>query len=359
MKRRHFLSQTGIVIAAALTKCQGNTNLQQNKSLGVTLLGLGSYSNGQLAPALQSTKYCELRGIITGSPHKIPAWKKSYKIKDENVYSYDTMHQIAENKDIDIVYVVTPPALHAKFSIAAADAGKHVWCEKPMAMNTKECQAIIDACNQNGVKLSIGYRMQHEPNTQTIIKYRETKPFGEITSVKAQAGYQGGGGTGWRHQKAMGGGALYDMGVYTINGIRCAVGSEPIAVENARHIIDRPQLFKEVDETTEYELVFANGLRAYGETSVGRNFNELRVECSKGWYLLNPMQSYDGVKGHCSDGTKLNQTVDDQQRNQMDDNALAIIEQREVLVPGEEGMKDIHIVNAIFESARTGKRVDL
>lgn len=358
MKRRAFIHYSAVLAAGNLTRCKFKQRTM-NQKLGVALLGLGSYSSGQLAPALQNTKHCELRGIITGSPDKIPVWQKRYSIPDRHVYSYDNMDQIANNPDIDIVYVVVPPSLHALYSIKAANAGKHVWCEKPMAMTVQECQSIIDACNQNNVKLSIGYRMQHEPNTQTVIEYSQSRPFGNITSILAEAGYAGGGGTGWRHQKKMGGGALYDMGVYTINGLRYASGMEPVAVENARHIIDRPELFKEVDETTEYNLVFANGLRAIGRTSVGRNYNQLRVDCETGWYLLSPMQAYDGVRGRRSDGVPLDAPIDDQQRKQMDDNALAIMNNTNVLVPGEEGMHDIHIVNAIFQSAVRGERVEL
>ena len=244
--------------------------VKKDKSrIGVALLGLGSYSTYNLAPALEMTKHCYLAGIITGSPEKIPTWQKKYNIPEGNCYSYDNMHEVANNEDIDVVYVVTPTATHARFAITAANAGKHVWCEKPMAMNVQECQSIIDACSKNKVQLTIGYRMLHEPNTQTLISYATSPPFGAMTRVDAQAGYRGGGGTGWRHQKKMGGGALYDMGVYTVNGMRYATQLYPKRVLSARQYANRPDLFKEVDETTEYVLEFENGLQGFGKTSVG------------------------------------------------------------------------------------------
>src|SRR5689334_17042564 len=137
--------------------------------LGVAPLGLGNYAETRLAPGLTKTRNCALRGIVTGTPAKVAVWQERYSITDRNVYDYASFPQIANNAEIDVVYVVVPTALHAQYAIAAAEAGKHVWCEKPMAMNAEECQRIIDACRANRVSLSIGYRMQHEPNTQTVI----------------------------------------------------------------------------------------------------------------------------------------------------------------------------------------------
>jgi glucose-fructose oxidoreductase len=331
----------------------------EKKGLGIALVGLGGYSTYQLAPALLKTKYCHLAGIVTGNPDKIPIWQKKYDIPDGNVYSYDNMDRIADNQDIDVIYIVVPTGLHAKYAIKAAETGKHVWCEKPMAMNTVECQAIIDACKQNKVQLSIGYRMQHEPNTKTLISYTKSKPFGEQTSITSHAGYAGGGGSGWRFKKDMGGGAMYDMGVYTVNGIRYASGVDVVAVERAQHILSRPELFTEVDETTDYSLLLSNGLVAHGRTSIGENINVLRVDCAKGWYQLSPMQSYNGVVGERSDGQKLDIFVDNQQALQMDDDALAIINKTEMMVPGSEGIKDIAVIEAIFQSAKEGRRIEV
>ncbi|MBT8220701.1 MAG: Gfo/Idh/MocA family oxidoreductase [Bacteroidia bacterium] len=349
MRRRQFIKQSVIIGAASAYPFICKSAIPKKK-LGVALVGLGSYSTGQLAPALQKTRFCELVGIVTGSPEKIPRWQRQYKIKDANVYNYENMHRIADNKNIDVIYIVVPTGLHMKYSVIAANAGKHVWCEKPMAMTEEECQTIIDTCNANKVKLSIGYRMQHEKNTKRIIEFTKNQSFGKIESVIAEAGYRGGGGTGWRFQKAMGGGAMYDMGVYTVNGARYATQMEPLEI-SAQHILNRPELFKEVDETTKFTMRFPDGVEALCRTSVGESFNQLKVNASVGWYELSPMQSYDGVAGSTSDGRILSAMEEDQQVVQMDDNARAILKDMDVLVPGEEGLKDIRIVEAAFQSA--------
>jgi glucose-fructose oxidoreductase len=328
------------------------------RQLGVALLGLGKYSAGQLAPSLQRTRHCALRGIVTGTPAKIPRWQEQYAIADRNVYDYSSLPRIADDREIDVVYVVVPTALHAKYAIMAAEAGKHVWCEKPMAMDSGECQRIIDACRKNRVWLSIGYRMQHEPNTQTVMRFAKELPYGPITQVRALAGDESDAEPGWRMQRSMGGGALYDLGVYSINAIRYASGEEPVRVLRARQWSARPE-FADVDESSEFELELPSGARGYGKASRKDPENVLEVSAQRGSYRLEPMQAYQGVRGETSDGKKLDQEVDKQQALQMDDDALAILEQRAPRVPGEEGQRDIHILTAIIRAAQTGAPVAL
>ncbi len=354
--RRAFLknlaaASAGVIFSPAFAKISPS-----QRKLGVALVGLGYYSTDLLAPALLQTEHCYLAGIVTGSPEKIPKWQRQYQIPDQNVYDYENMDQLANNDQIDVIYIVLPTGLHAEYAIRAAGTGKHVWCEKPMAKTVVECQSIIDACKANKVKLSIGYRMQHEPNTQTIMQFAKDKPYGNISEVVARAGYFDGRSNHWKQKKEMGGGALYDMGVYSIQGLRYGSGEEPVSV-SARHETKRPHIYTEVDETTYFELTFPSGAVGKGATSLGMGMNELKVTCEDGHYGLSPFQSYGGIRGQTSDGKLLNKSIPNQQARQMDDDALAIINDQSVLVPGEEGLKDIRIVEATYRAAATGKTV--
>lgn len=359
LNRRTFL-KTSIFTAAGVTAAtQGFANMllpKQKERLGVALVGLGYYSTDLLAPALQLTKNCYLAGIVTGTPSKAARWKKQYNISDANIYNYLNFDSIANNDGIDVIYIVLPPSMHAEYSIRAANAGKHVWCEKPMALNVKECQAMVDAAVRNKIKLSIGYRMQHEPNTQQIISFRKNKTYGMVENVEAAAGYYEGRSDHWKQNKAMGGGAMYDMGVYPLNAARYSTGLEPISVE-AKQSTTRPHIYTEVDETMVFDLEFAGGVTAHCETSFGKSMNRLMVNCTRGWYKLEPFQSYSGINGVTSDGTPLDQVIPNQQAKQMDDDALAIINDTDVLVPGEEGLKDIRVVEAVYRSVREKRRV--
>ena len=149
---------------------------------------------------------------------------------------------------------------------------------------------------------------------------------------------------------------MYDMGVYPLNAARYSTGLEPIAV-TAEASTTRPAIYKEVEETMKFDLEFPGGVKAACETSFGKGMNDLMVTCSKGWYKLSPFQAYSGVNGITSNGTKLNATIANEQATQMDDDALAIINSKPAIVPGEEGLKDIKVVEAIYRSVKEKKRV--
>lgn len=363
MNRRKFL-QSSMVTGSALSLSTipflmpSNRKTNHKDKLGVALVGLGGYSTGQLAPALQMTDNCYLAGIVTGTPSKAEAWKKKYDIPEGNIYNYGNFDTIADNPDIDIIYIVLPSGLHAEYAIKAANAGKHVWCEKPMAKTASECQAIIDACEKNKVRLMIGYRMQHEPNTQKFRHMAQNKKYGEIKMIETGAGFHDTRTGHWRLDAELGGGATYDMGVYCINGARYVYQKEPISVM-AYESTTRPELFTEVDETMNFILEFPDGLYANCVTSFGMDLGRFIVTAVDGNFRLEPFQSYNGLKGYASDGTQFSDEVKSQQAVQMDNDALAIKENKDAVAPGEEGLKDIKVVEAIFKSAKEGRKIQI
>lgn len=356
VNRRQLLQGLGMGVGALGLASATPVWAKPKKRLGVALVGLGYYSRDLLAPALQLTQHCYLAGIVTGSEEKAKHWQTQYKIPEGNVYNYDNMHEIANNPDIDVVYVVTPTGTHERFSLIAANAGKHVWCEKPMAMTSAECQNIIDACHKNKVQLTIGYRMQHEPNTRLLMQWATEKPYGNIKEIIARAGFDTRATTGdWRADPALGGGALFDMGVYPLNAVRYTAGEEPIAV-SARQQTKNP-VYAAVGESTWFDLEFASGAIARCATSYGEASNQLRANCEKGWYELAPFQSYTGVTGHTSDGKTFPADPNNQQARQMDNDALAIINKAPPLVPGENGKQDIVILEAVLKAVKEQKKV--
>ena len=360
MKTRRIFIKNTLGSVAALTFASESISTflipKKKQKLGVALVGLGYYSADLLAPALQLTQHCYLAGIVTGSPEKAKTWQEKYKIPEKNCYDYSRFDEIANNLDIDVIYIVLPPSMHKEYVIRAANAGKQVWCEKPMAVTADECKAMIDACNKNKVKLSIGYRLHHEPNTQRIIQFRKEKRYGAVKTISAVAGYVDNRTNHWKQIKALGGGSMYDMGVYPLNATRYVTGEEPIAV-TAQQSTTRPEIYKEVDETMNYTLEFPGGTVATCETSFGKNMNSLQVKCDKGWYNLEPFSGYSGQNGTTSDGIILNTVIPNQQAKQMDEDALAILQNKPVLVPGEEGLKDIRVVEAVYKSVNAKTRV--
>ena len=359
IKRRKFLQQAAISAAAVATAAASfpQINLTKKKDrLGVALVGLGYYSTDLLAPALQLTQHCYLAGIVTGTPEKAESWQKKYNLPAKNIYNYDNFDSIANNPDIDVVYVVLPPVMHKAFTIRAANAGKHVWCEKPMAMTAAECEAMIKACHDNKVTLAIGYRMQHEPNTREIIGYGKDQTFGKVRLITNAAGYFDPRTDHWKQKRSMGGGAMFDMGVYCLNAARYVTGEEPVAVL-AQEKTTRPDIYTQADETTLFQLEFPSGALANCATSFGMSMNYMHVTAEQGWYKLEPFQSYSGVQGMTSKGKILDLKIPNGQAKQMDDDALAIMHNTALIVPGEEGLRDIRVVEAIHQSATEGRRV--
>ena len=351
-ERRKFIQKAGII--ATTTAFAPNillsANRPQKEKLGVALVGLGYYSTYLLAPALQLTKNCELKGIVTGSPEKIPKWQEKYKLKDKNIYNYQNFDEIRNNSDIDVIYVVLPPSMHAEYTIRAANAGKHVWCEKPMAPSVAECEAMIKACRDNKVKLAIGYRCQHDPNIQAYMKVGKEKPFGQVRMITSAAGYFDGRTDHWKQKKNMGGGAMGDMGVYALQSARLASGEEPNSVL-AQSFTTRPKVYHEVEETMMFQLEFPSGARAACHTSFGIQMNHLQVNYEKGWLKMQPHSSYGGNNGSMSNGTVINFPLENQQAKQMDEDADSILNNKALIVPGEEGLRDIRVVEAIYRSA--------
>lgn len=327
-----------------------------NKKLGVALVGLGGYSSGQLAPALQQTRHCYLAGIATGTPAKARDWSARYNIPDANIYNYENFDSIADNPAIDIVYIVLPVSMHKEFTIRAAKAGKHVICEKPMALNAAECADMIAACKNAGRLLSIGYRLHFEPYNQEMMRLGQQEVYGKVLEIDCANGYTWGQQTNvWRLKKSMaGGGGLMDMGVYAIQGARYVMGSEPLYV-TAREEKKRPQLFTEVDETIYFQLEFPGGAIAQGVSSYNANLDHLKVKAAKGAFELTAAYRYGGQAGRTPKGPMQFPAVV-QQAIQMDDFAQCVRDNKPSRVPGEMGLKDMKVIDAIYRSLQSGKK---
>jgi predicted dehydrogenase len=370
--RRDFLRMTAIAAAGvplarplipsipSIAHRATPTTSQQERKLGFALVGLGSLSTNQIAPALQKTKHCRLAGIVTGTPAKAVKWKAQYGIPDKSIYNYDTMARMADNRDIDVVYVVTPNALHARDTIKAARAGKHILCEKPMEVSTEKCQQMIDEVKRAGRQLAIGYRCRFEPHHLAMLRIAQQKELGDVRLIESAFGFSIGDPTQWRLSKALaGGGPLMDVGIYAIQSAEMIAGAYPIAVSAMTNKTD-PVKFKDVEESMTYELKFPNGISASCTTTYKVNgMNRTTAYADNGSFGLTPAFNYDGNKGWRSDNKPLEAPEVDQFATEMDNFADCIINNRPTSVPGEMGLRDVRTMMALYEAARTGRTVSL
>jgi predicted dehydrogenase len=361
--RRHFIKSAALATASApwisrLTPLARAAD--SDRKLGFALCGLGSLSTNQIAPALNVTQNCRLAGIITGHPAKAEKWKAQYNIPDKNIYNYDTMEQMGDNPDIDVVYVVTPNALHAEHTIKAAKAGKHVLSEKPMEVSVEKCQQMIDACKAANRLLAVGYRSRFDPHTIECIRLAREKVFGDLKIIQAGFGFRIGDPTQWRLKRALaGGGALMDVGIYALQAARYLSGEEPVLVSAIETKTD-PVKFKEVDESILWQMKFPSGIIANCSTTYMINgIDYYTAYAERGCFGLSPAYNYQGNHGMRSDRQPISFPQIDQFAAEMDDFARCIRENQPSKVSGEEGQRDIRITTAIYESIQTGAAVKL
>ncbi len=333
----------------------------QGSVLKVAIMGLGSYGN-RVAEAMQACTIAKVTGVISGTPSKIKDWQAKYNIPDKNCYNYENFDAIKNNPDIDAVYIITPNALHKDQAIRVAKAGKHVICEKPMSINAKDGQEMVDACKKANVKLLVGYRMHFEAKTLEILRMRNEGAFGKVLFFQGLCGFKIGDPKQWRLNKELaGGGAMMDIGIYAINGSRYMIGEEPIWV-TAQETKTDPEKFKEgVDETIMFQFGFPGGavascLSTYTMNSLDRFF----LDGEKGFAEMQPSTGYGPIVARTNKGELTNPHIT-HQTTQMDEMAAIILQGKKPIVPvdGEEGLKDLKIIDAIFLAVKTGKKVDL
>lgn len=370
--RRKFIQDLGIATLglSALTLFPGFKSHDEDSSkerikkekaagkLGIALVGLGSYAGGQLAPALSETSNCFLAGIVTGTPAKAEKWKNQYGIPESNIYDYKNFDQIKNNPDIDIVYVVLPNSMHAEYVIRAAQAGKHVICEKPMAITVEDCDKMIAACKKAKRMLGVGYRLHYDPYHLEITRLGQQKTHGNIKNMSAGFAFNASKGM-WRLDKAMaGGGPLMDLGIYCVQAFCYVTGQNPISVTAQEGPKTDHERFATVEQSLTWQFEMPGGVKAEGYTSYADSRNMLKVEAERGTYELSPAFNYNGIRGKGPDGSFSFPSVN-QQARQMDDFAQSLIQKRPVRLPGEMGRRDVMYLQAIYEAMRSGQKVML
>jgi predicted dehydrogenase len=366
--RRNFLQKvTGSALGLSLVSTQSSGNIlfdeptYEGPVLRVAIMGLGSYGT-RVAEAMKDCKRAKLVGVISGTPSKVKDWQSKYSIPAKNCYTYESFDKIKDNPDIDAVYIITPNGLHREQCIRVAKAGKHVICEKPMAINAAEGQEMVDACKKANVKLLVGYRMHFEPKTLEIIRLRKEGEFGKVLFFQGLCGFRIGDPNQWRLNKQLaGGGAMMDIGIYAVNGARYMVGEEPTYVTAQETKTDFVKFKEGVDETIQFQFGFPSGAVASCLSTYSmNNLDKFFLNGEKGYGEMQPSTGYGPIKGRTNKG-ELDHPHVTHQTVQMDEMADMILNNKKPVVPvdGEEGLKDLKIIDAIYLAIKTGKKVDL
>jgi predicted dehydrogenase len=334
------------------------SSLEDDTVLKVAIMGLGEYGT-KVADAMKDCKRAKLTGAISGTTSKVKEWQSKYNLSEKNCYDYENFDGIKDNPDIDAVYIITPNAQHYENCLRVAAAGKHVICEKPMAVSSKEAEEMVEVCRNAGVKLLIGYRMHFEANTLEIIKQRKQGEFGTIKFFNGLSGFQIDENAKSRlNIKKSGGGALMDIGIYAVNGSRYMIGEDPIWV-TAQEVKSDPEVFKEgVDETITFQMGFPGGAIASCLSSFAMDYLDKFLLVGEGGFAeMQPATGYDTIHAWTHKG-EIEVEHQNLQAVQMDRMAMIILDGLvpEIPVDGEEGVKDMKIIEGIYKAAKSGKK---
>ncbi|HXX68906.1 MAG TPA: Gfo/Idh/MocA family oxidoreductase [Polyangiaceae bacterium] len=362
--RRSFIG--GVLASGVSAACFGSLGRARadggpsGRSVGVAVVGLGKLSLNEILPALTQTSLCHLAAVVSGHPEKAARVAEQYGLPSKNILTYETYDRIAENRDVEIVYVVLPNSMHAEYSIRASRAGKHVLCEKPMAVSSLECDQMITAARASGRQLAVGYRLRFEPYNGELIRLARERELGPIKVIDTAAGFAMGPDVGqWRlNKKLAGGGSLMDMGIYALQAARYISGEEPTSVSAQQTITDAAK-FRGIDETIVFTLKFPSGVVAKCTSSYATVVNRFEVAAEGGRFGLDPAQWYRGIKGFRSDGKPFQFPDVNHFVAELDDFASCVRTGLPSRVPGEEGLRDLRLIEAIYRSAETAREIRL
>lgn len=360
-RRGLVMAAGGVLAASAVNPGWASTG----RKLGYAIVGLGGYGLGRIIPQFQNCQHSRLVALVSGDPAKAKKVAQEYGVPERGIYSYNDFDRIRDNPDIDIVYVCLPVFMHAEYTIRAAQAGKHVMCEKPMAVSSAECEQMIAACRKAGKKLMIGYRSRFEPHNVEAIRLARAGAIGTLRYFRSEHGFVAGDANTWRMKKAQsGGGSLMDIGIYALQAARYMTGEEPVAVFAKETTNRSDPRFREVEDMIDFQLEFPSGAIGSCMSMYSANRNQFVLMGEKGRIELEPATAYSGqrmwVGQERSDKTEVkpppgpyaNQWV-----GQLDHMAQCVLQNREPLVPGEEGLRDLRIIEAVYRSAREQKRI--
>jgi len=331
------------------------------RKIGYAVMGLGQISQTAVLPGFAHARNSKLVALVSGDDQKLQALGKKYRV--DLSCSYEDFDRCLANPEIDAVYIAVPNDKHFEFAIRAAEAGKHILCEKPLALTAAEARAMIQAAEDHGVKLMTAYRLHFDPANLAMIELAQSGRLGELRYFNSSFSYNVEDPDNIRLHYARGGGPVYDIGLYCINAARSLMRDEPVEVTGMLARSD-DERFHEVEETASAILRFPRGRLATFVVSFGAaEASRYEIVGTKGRAILEPAYEYTAglrqvitIDGHTEEKTFART---DQFGGEIEAFSEYILKDREPEPSGREGLADVRIIEAIFESDARGRTVRL
>ena len=364
MNRRDFLKTSAFAAASAAGLAQAQVQgLVVEKKLGFAIVGLGRFGAGQLLRSLPECKYAKPVALVSGHPDKARNLAQKYGIKEKSIYNYENFDSIKDNSEVDVVYVVLPNSMHGEHTVRAAQAGKHVICEKPMAVSVEECQQMIEACKRAKRKLMIGYRLHYEPFNLKAMEICRGGEYGKLRQVVADHAFNIGPNE-WRTDKKLaGGGPLMDLGIYCLQAARYLSGEEPTHVSAQTWQPSDDPRFKTTEASMAFSLKFPGGALASCSCSYAEHSaSGYHFMTEQAYGRLDQGFAYGGISFLLKERGKPRQ-IELPQINQfaaeMDHFAQCVLNDKTPRTPGEMGLQDVKIMMKLYKSAESGKTIEM
>jgi predicted dehydrogenase len=337
--------------------------MASRKRVGYAVVGLGSISQVAVLPAFAHSKKAKLVAVVSGDKNKAKKYAQDFNASQS--YTYDEFSRCLENPGVDAVYIATPPGEHEKYAVAAAKAGKHVLCEKPLAATVQQARNMVATCRRNKVLFMTAYRKYFEPSSLALKKMITSGELGRIDVIHTlftELRVFGDSSPAWLFSKKLcGGGPLTDVGVYCINTTRWLVDEDPISATGISWVRDKRR-YKEVEEGVAFRLDFKSGIVLQGTAAYSAAFSSfVHIHGDKGWAELGPAFAFEeerrisgkiGGKWFAKTYKPMDEFV-----LEIDDFAGCIQEGREPEPSGEQGLRDIVIIDAIYRAVKQRRSV--
>jgi predicted dehydrogenase len=323
------------------------------------ILGCARISRRGLIPGIQGSETGSLRALASRDPEKARAWAREFHI----ARSHGDYHSLLEDPEIDAVYIPLPNELHKPWVIAAADVGKHVLCEKPLALDAEDAREMVEHCRARGVLLMEAFMWRHQPRTLELRALVSAGCIGVLRLVRSSFSFPIDPGD-WRLDPSRGGGSLWDVGCYGVNTARYFAGSEPEIARGLGRFGPTG-----VDLAMTAILEFPSGIHASIDCSFETPFRcvyELVgtkgvVEVPDAYLPLTKTRPAARLRalGTGSDSDSRSDSIIDLQFDAADqysamvDNFARSVWAGRLLEPGEDGLAQMKVMDVILASARS------
>lgn len=341
--------------------------LPPSQRIGFAVVGLGNFTLNQILPRFSSARQCRLTALVSGNAEKARHVAAAYGVADASVYSYETFDRICDNPDVEVVYILLPNTLHREWTQRAAAAGKHVFCEMPMAATVADCEVMIDAVQRAGRQLGIAYRAPFERHNREAIRMIRAGEIGRVHTITGEHGRQldkQKPADQWRIRRELaGGGSLFDIGIYNLNNACAFTGESPVEVTAAWRASEDPDPVIEVETGIEWTMRFPGGVMASFHSGYNHgNVKRMTIIGADAVLELDPATEYreNRLLVRRPSGTLEPKLGGPNQFSaQLDHFAECVRENRAPMFDGAVGLRDVRVMEAIYEAASTGRPVSL